>query len=130
MSTNQISEKLCSEAGNKYFCEPVDDRENIIDLAHTQVESLGLNRIQYEKFDALVNNYSLEHPDYIIYFWNDSSGFDYWNIQQEENNYAQCSINIKNDGCDIETLYFDIIKTIDILNEKLSDIHIDLKYIY
>ena len=50
------------------------------------------DKLEYEKVEEKIQNFSIERPKYTVYAWCDVSGFNYWIKQQEECNYIQISV--------------------------------------
>ncbi len=57
--------------------------------------TLNLSEELYDRYEELINKFKVETKHYEIHTWNDSSGFDYWNYSQEENNYIMFTIELK-----------------------------------
>ena len=57
--------------------------------------SLQMSEKEYKAMEKDINSFSIRGQDFACGAWNDSSGFNYWNKQQKENNYIQITVYIK-----------------------------------
>jgi hypothetical protein len=41
-----------------------------------------------------INEFEIKGKGFVVYMCNDSSGYDYWTVREEENNYVQITVKI------------------------------------
>jgi hypothetical protein len=75
----------------------------------------------YNKVTAKLDKISAKGKGYEIYVWYDVSGFDYWVIKQEEENYAQITIKFDNDFINKSQLNA-LVTKIERVVSKVNDI--------
>lgn len=74
---------------------------NLILDYHTNISWwLWLSKEQYDAHEKKINDVSVTTNDYSIHAWCDVSGYDYWVVKQEENNYIVVTVTIKNKSKD------------------------------
>lgn len=52
-------------------------------------ESKGYTKKEYTAMEKHIRKFSIKGPGFEVYAWNDISGYDYWTLEQEEDNYIQ-----------------------------------------
>jgi hypothetical protein len=71
----------------------VNVEDQIIDVYGTS--NWGADNMEdYEKQEALIDEYKLQGECFSIYTWYDISGYDYWMKEQEEANYLSIGVNV------------------------------------
>jgi hypothetical protein len=70
---------------------PFDIDNNKIDV-YTSVYWTAETKEEYELKEEIINNYRINHELFNLYAWCDISGFDYWVIQQQEENYVSIDV--------------------------------------
>ena len=89
----EISEKLYDEC--IYSEADIEISHNYIDyLLLGAINTLGLTRKGYSEFEDICGNSFINSNNYKVSIGYDVSGYDYWNIQQEEPNYVDYTITI------------------------------------
>lgn len=73
---------------------PYDEENNKIDV-YSSVYWTAENEENYLKKEAIINNYKIDNSLVQISAWCDISGFDYWIIKQEEENYVSIDVCLK-----------------------------------
>ncbi len=73
---------------------PYDSENNKIDV-YCSVSWSGIDKEDYQRRENIVNCWAYEDDLITAYSWCDSSGFDYWVIQQEEENYVSIDVYLK-----------------------------------
>lgn len=132
---NELIEKIdhdCiynSDSGlyNKYMERDEKGQLNafvdFLDMQDGNVDTLELNRKQYGKFEEICEKeeYNKDYGKFSISISYDISGYDYWNVQQEEPNYCNFTITVFDP--DFTEADFDLIRNLNrkFVNE-LSDI--------
>lgn len=59
-------------------------------------DTLSLTKKQYKKMEAELNKFLIKGMGFIVYAWNDVSGYNYWTKQMQEDNYIQITADIEN----------------------------------
>lgn len=74
------------------------------------VHAPTMGREKYQAMEKDLQRTFFKNDDYEIYAWNDISGFDYWN-KDDEHNYIMITVAIDNpDEIDIDELYNELDK--------------------
>lgn len=80
-----------------------------------------MSKEAYEKQEKMIQEASYVCEDYDIYAWCDSSGYDYWVVKQEEDNYVMVTVKMKTerewseeDLTKLDLKVFDIINSLSI----------------
>ena len=73
---------------------PYDADENKIDV-YSSVYWTAETELIYDKKENLIFDYKIENDLFTLRAWCDISGFDYWVVQQEEENYVSIDIYLK-----------------------------------
>ena len=96
---------------------------DFLDMQDGNVNTLELNRKQYGKFEEICEReeYNKDYGKFAVSISYDVSGYDYWNVQQEEPNYCNFTITVFDP--DFTEADFDLIRNLNrkFVNE-LSDI--------
>lgn len=71
-----------------------DEENNKIDV-YSSVMWTAADKQEYDKKEQLINNYSFENRLVKMNAWCDGSGYDYWVIKQEEENYVSIDVVLK-----------------------------------
>lgn len=97
---------------------------DFLDMQDGNVNTLELNRKQYEKFEEICEKeeYNKDYGKFAVSISYDVSGYDYWNVQQEEPNYCNFSIIIYDPN--FTEADFELIRT---LNRKFVNELADIK---
>ena len=74
-------------------CE-YDKENNKIDVYGTMYWTAD-DEEEYKAKEKIINDYIFENDLVKIYAWCDISGYDYWVIQQEEENYVSIDVILK-----------------------------------
>lgn len=88
-SIEAIVERLNTRVDNdndgtkRLFCETI------------MTNSLDMTEAKYEAMESDINSFEIKGRGFVVYAWNDCSGYKYWTKQQEEDNYIQITIQIK-----------------------------------
>lgn len=53
-----------------------------------------MNKEEYNKYEEIINKLEINKDKYIVYMWNDISGFDYWSDKDNGANYIMVTIGI------------------------------------
>ena len=63
-----------------------------------KIDTLNFTKEQYKKFEELCESpkVNLDRPNFSTSIGYDGGGYEYWTIQQEESNYANFTVVIKN----------------------------------
>lgn len=75
---------------------PYDAESNKIDV-YSSVYWTADNEIDYKTKEDLIHAFSFEDDLCTVKAWCDISGFKYWVIQQEEENYVSIDVYLKKD---------------------------------
>lgn len=124
---DELKKQINKITDNNYFVEydgsNMGDIDTRLHLQFFPADTLTLDKKQYKKFERILNNTRLKTANYEIYFWCDISGYEYWNKEQEENNYIQGTILIKNVDKLFKSEKFKerLIKDIYKISEKLDN---------
>jgi len=89
---------------------PYNKESNKIDV-YSSVYWTAENEEEYIEKEDIINNYKIENELFTLYSWCDVSGFDYWVIQQEEENYVLIDVVLKKDVLDYTEKEIETIKT-------------------
>lgn len=73
---------------------PYDEDGNKIDV-YSSVSWTADTKERYEEKEAYINEFSYEDDLIKANAWCDVSGFEYWVIKQEENNYVSIDVCLK-----------------------------------
>ena len=73
---------------------PYDANDNKIDV-YSSVNWTAETKEEYESKEELISSYKVENDLFTLRAWCDISGFDYWVIQQEEENYVSIDVYLK-----------------------------------
>ena len=73
---------------------PYDEEGNKIDV-YSSVYWSAENEEGYDRKENPINNYKFENDSVSISAWCDCSGYDYWVVQQEEENYVSIDVLLK-----------------------------------
>lgn len=68
-----------------------DDRL-FAETVHTNSETFS--EAEYDAMEEAINSYSVVGNGFEVGAWNDSSGYQYWNVRQQESNYIQVTAYI------------------------------------
>jgi hypothetical protein len=89
---------------------PYNKESNKIDV-YSSVYWTAENEEEYIEKEDIINNYKIENELFTLYSWCDVSGFDYWVIQLEEENYVSIDVVLKKDVLDYTEKEIETIKT-------------------
>jgi len=89
---------------------PYNKESNKIDV-YSSVYWTAENEEEYIEKEDIINNYKIENELFTLFAWCDVSGFDYWVIQQEEENYVSIDVVLKKDVLDYTEKEIETIKT-------------------
>lgn len=64
-----------------------NDNRLFAEMIHTH--SKDFSEEEYDAMEEEINNYSYIGKGFEVYAWNDGSGYKYWNVTTEEDNYIQ-----------------------------------------
>ena len=78
---------------------PYDEENNKIDV-YSSVYWTSNNEEDYIRKENLIDEYKVENDLVKINAWCDVSGYDYWVIQQEEENYVSIDVVLKKNAKD------------------------------
>lgn len=56
--------------------------------------SLELSEPEYNAMEKDINSFQIKGAGFVVYAWNDCSGYNYWNVEQCENNYIQITVAV------------------------------------
>ena len=73
--------------------------------------SLDMTREEYEEMEKDLKSWEIEGPGFTLCVWNDISGYEYWNLQQEEDNYMVIQVMIHHSNVDLLAMEKAIDKT-------------------
>jgi len=73
---------------------PYDEENNKIDV-YSSVYWTADSKEEYETKEKMIDNYIVDNNLVKINAWCDISGYDYWVIQQEEENYVSIDVCLK-----------------------------------
>ena len=73
----------------------VTTEENIIDYHTTINWGLWMSKEAYDAQEKAIQEASYVCEDHDIYAWGDGSGYDYWVVKQEEDNYVMVTVKMK-----------------------------------
>ncbi len=82
-----------------------DDRLFVEEMVRVDVRQMS--EVEYDDMETYLNSNEIVGDGFVIYAWNDCSGYDYWLDQSEsfDFNYIQVTVSINNiDLVDIEEL--------------------------
>lgn len=86
---NIITGQLFTDLDNPY-----DAEMNKIDV-YSSVSWTAKTKEEYQNKENIISQYKIENDLFTLVCWCDISGFDYWVIQQEENNYVSFDVYLK-----------------------------------
>lgn len=128
LTMEQIKNKLNEIDTEQFNIEwDEDPKDNRLFPETVYPRTLTLSREEYNKYEKILEHSGIGKRKYEIYFWNDSSGYEYWTLDQEEDNYIQATILIKDKYLtekDIKNIYKDLEIAIDRLDTRLSELGI------
>lgn len=75
---------------------PYDEESNKIDV-YTSVYWTADTEKEYNNKERIINDYSYEDDLVKLVAWCDTSGYDYWVVQQGEDNYVSIDVYLKKD---------------------------------
>lgn len=75
---------------------PYDKSNNKIDV-YSSVYWTADNKAEYNRKEKLIHDYKVDNDLFDLFAWCDISGYDYWVIQQEEENYVSIDVVLKKD---------------------------------
>jgi len=108
--------KLSEETGMTY--DGGDDRL-FYDEERIYVDVTKMDEADYDRMEKEMENAEIKTTDYVVYAWNDASGYEYWKKQSETGdfNYIQVSVAVKNPGkADASKMISDVQR----VHDKLS----------
>ena len=79
-----------------------------------------MNKKEYEKQEKFLSELYIENESYTMYASYDVSGFDYWMIKQEEPNYININIEIK-EIINSKELLKTLEKWFELINEHIKE---------
>lgn len=80
-----------------------------------------MTKAKYKLMEKDLLKKCIKNKSYQIYAWNDSSGFEYWNRYENDTNYIQVTIYIKDlNLIDLKKLKDEVIEFVDYFNNKYS----------
>ena len=88
--TQEYMDRLATETGLTH--DGGDDSRLFSETIFTR--SKDMTEKQYVAMEKDLGKLALSGNGFEVYAWNDSSGYDYWTIRQEEDNYIQVTVNI------------------------------------
>lgn len=91
---------------------------NTFDLETLHIYTLSMNKREYNAMERDINKYEDKGAGFTIYAWNDVSGYEYWTIKQEENNYIQITARIDNPNVDMGQVHKALQKAYDYFTNK------------
>ena len=98
--TDEIVNKIYSQCIYTESDIEVEEGEYIdfLPIYDDKINTLNLTKEQYEKFEELCESpkVNLDRPNFSTSIGYDGGGYEYWTVQQEESNYANFTIVIKN----------------------------------
>lgn len=53
-----------------------------------------MSQDEYDEMECDIANFKIKGKGFIVYAWNDSSGYEYWCKDQQEHNYIQITVSI------------------------------------
>lgn len=59
-----------------------------------RANSMYMTEAEYDAMESDINSFNVRGAGFVVYAWNDSSGYDYWTVRQQENNYIQITAAI------------------------------------
>lgn len=59
-------------------------------------KSLDMSKREYQAMQKDLNKFEIKGPGFVVYAWNDVSGYDYWTVTMKEDNYIQITCSITN----------------------------------
>lgn len=74
----------------------IDNGDNSLDVEQNDYWSRDTEE-EYNNITNKLDKINIKGKGYKIYVWYDVSGFHYWVIKQQEENYAQITISFDND---------------------------------
>ena len=95
--TNEYMKSL-QEATGLGFDGGANEDRLFTETIHTF--SKDMNEVEYNTMEKNIDQYFFQGTGFQVYAWNDSSGYDYWNVKQQEDNYIQVTIAVTGDNAD------------------------------
>lgn len=97
MDTNQLMAALAS-ATNTDLDSAGDDMLHARDGMRITVFANLLSEAEYDDMEMAIASAEVTGEGFIVYVWNDGSGYEYWHEQgeAEESNYIQVTAHISN----------------------------------
>lgn len=90
-SLNEVQMRLLAEQTGLTF-DGGDDNRLFTETIFTYSSN---SKREYNKIQKHIDNFEIKGKGFTIGVWNDSSGYEYWTIQQEEDNYIQITVYIE-----------------------------------
>ena len=75
----------------------LDEENNKIDVYSSRYWGCSTEE-QYKKNEELIRDYKVDNDLVSIFSWCDISGFNYWMVQQEEDNYVSIDVVLKKES--------------------------------
>ena len=88
---------------------PYDKESNKIEV-YSSVYWTAENEEEYNQKEKLIDDYKVDNDLFSLNCWCDISGFNYWVIQQEEENYVSIDVCLKKDVLDYTEEEIELIK--------------------
>jgi len=100
---------------------PYNKEENQIEV-YSSVYWTAETEKEYEAKEKIIADYIIDTDLFLLVSWCDCSGFDYWVIKQEEENYVSIDVVLKKAVEDYTQAEIDIIKeAITVADEYFTD---------
>ena len=88
--TQEYMDRLATETGLTH--DGGDDSRLFSETIFTR--SKDMTEKQYVAMEKDIEEYEFIGNGFEVYAWNDSSGYNYWTVRQEEDNYIQVTVNV------------------------------------
>jgi hypothetical protein len=100
---------------------PYNKEENQIEV-YSSVYWTAETEKEYEAKEKIIRDYLIDTELFKLVSWCDCSGFDYWVIQQQEENYVSIDVRLKKEVVDYTQAEIDTIKeAITVADEYFTD---------
>lgn len=98
--------RLIADKTNLQFDGGDSETRLHLDNININVFAQVMSKREYSKMETLLKKKTIKGPGFIVYAWNDGSGYDYWK-EESGGNYIQITANIT----DLNKLDFEALAT-------------------
>ena len=124
--TNQ-QKKIENREGSNFILAHYSEGDNYIDLHKLHVHSKEMSKEKYNKlFEDFLPKLNISSPKFTICTACDTSGYDYWTVQQKEDNFICISVSLEVPAENLRMLDIDYLcTTIEYLGNIIDNVNLN-----